>query len=193
MENEAADNIYRYLIVDYDRNNFSVSQALFPDTDVAQNLIAIDPPAPKGSRHAFGTRLIAVISCAAVVLAALVAVVAIFILRKRRTQAPVKLENGSQASFTKPELDASATIAGAKTPSDGLQIRETGLDGHTSQTEIDGVERRGGWVHGELHGNHKMPQELPGQTRLPPELAGVSAAVELPHRGYFQREVHELP
>lgn len=183
MEHEAADTTNRYLIVDYDRNNFSVSQALFPDTDVAQNLIAIDPPAPKGSRHALTTRLLAGIICAAVVLAVLVALLANFMLRKHRTRAPVKLENGSQASFTKPELDASATIPGTKTSDDGHELR----------TELDGVERRGEWAHGELHGSRKMPLELSGQTRLPPELAGGPAAAELPHGKYFQRDVYELP
>jgi hypothetical protein len=193
MEHEAADTTNRYLIVDCDRNHFSVSQALFPDTDVAQNLIAIDPPAPKGSRHALTTRLLAGIICAAVVLAVIVAILANFMLRKYRTRAPVKLENGSQASFTKPELDASATIPGTKTPDDGLQMRKTGVDDHELRTELDGVERRGEWAHGELHGSHKMPLELSGQTRLPPELSGGPAAAELPHGKYFQHDVYELP
>jgi hypothetical protein len=193
MEHEDADTTNSYLIVDYDRNNFSVSQALFPDTDVAQNLIAIDPPARKGSRHTLSTRLIAGISCAAVVLAVLVAVLVIFMLPKCRTQARVQLQNDSQASFTKPELDASAIAAGANTPDDGLQIREIGLAGNEFRTEIDGVERRGNWAHEELHGSHNMPQELSGRTRLPPELAGGPAVAELPHGEYFRRDVHELP
>lgn len=33
-----------YLIVDYDRSNFSVSQALFPDTNVQANIVSILPP-----------------------------------------------------------------------------------------------------------------------------------------------------
>lgn len=39
---------HRYLIVDYDRNNFSVSQAVFPDTNVPQQLVTILPPSEKG-------------------------------------------------------------------------------------------------------------------------------------------------
>ena len=33
-----------YIIVDYDRSNFSVSQALFPSTSINQNIVAILPP-----------------------------------------------------------------------------------------------------------------------------------------------------
>ncbi len=36
--------LYSYLIVDYDRSNFSVSQALFPDPSIEQNLVLIYPP-----------------------------------------------------------------------------------------------------------------------------------------------------
>jgi len=166
-----------------------VSQALFPDTDVAQNLVAIDPPTANGLRHALSTPLIVGVSCAAVALVGLIAVLAIFTLRKRRTRARAKLENDSQASFTKPELDASA---GPNTPDDGLQIFQRDPDALEARLEIDGVERRGEVVCGELHGIYRMPAELSGQTKLPPELAGVIAAAELPHGENNPREVYEV-
>lgn len=169
-----------------------MSQALFPDTEVAQNLVAIDPPTANGLRHALSIPLIVGVSCAAVALVGLIAMLTIFTLRKRQTRARVKLENDSQASFTKPELDASAPTAGPSTPDDGLQIYQRDPDALEAQLEIDGIERRGEGVCGELHGIHRMPAELSGQTKLPPELAGAIAAAELPHGESIQREVYEV-
>jgi hypothetical protein len=119
-------------------------------------------------------------------------VLTISALRKRLTRARVKLENDSQASFTKPELDTSAPTAGPNTPDDGLQIYQRDPDALEARLEIDCVERRGDGVCGELHGIYRMPTELSGQTKFPPELAGVIAAAELPHGGNIQREVYEV-
>jgi hypothetical protein len=169
-----------------------VSQALFPDTEAAQNLVAINPPTANGLRHALSTPLIVGISCAAVTLVGLIAVLTIFTLRKRRTRARVKLGNDSQASFTKPELDASPT-AGTNCTGDGLQIFQRDPDALETRLEIDGVERHRNWACGELRGIQRMPAELSGQTRLPPELAGAIAAAELPHGEYIRHEVYEVP
>ncbi|PBP28567.1 acid protease, partial [Diplocarpon rosae] len=41
-----------YVVADYERHNFSVSQALFPDTSVASHLVAIDPLAVENGADA---------------------------------------------------------------------------------------------------------------------------------------------
>ncbi|KAK5112054.1 hypothetical protein LTR85_011635 [Meristemomyces frigidus] len=44
-----------YIIADYDHGNFSVSQAQFPDTSVAAEIISIYPPTvPESSKHSVG-------------------------------------------------------------------------------------------------------------------------------------------
>jgi len=134
--------------VDYDWNDFSVSQALFPDMEVAQNLVAIDPPTANSLRHALSTPLIVGVSCAAVALVGLIAVLPIFTLRKGRTRVCVKLENDSQASFTKPDGD--------------FQIYQRSSDAPEARLEIDSVERRGEGSCGKLHGIYRMPAELSG-------------------------------
>ena len=148
--------------MDYDWNDFSVSQALFPDMEVAQNLVAIDPPTANSLRHALSTPLIVGVSCAAVALVGLIAVLPIFTLRKGRTRVCVKLENDSQASFTKPELDASAPTAGPNTPDGDFQIYQRSSDAPEARLEIDSVERRGEGSCGKLHGIYRMPAELSG-------------------------------
>jgi hypothetical protein len=85
-----------YLIVDCDRNNFSVSQAVFPDTGVAEYWVAILDPSQNGtanstssvSREGDGkttTHAIAGIGVGSVTAVLLAVAAAILYFRRRRS------------------------------------------------------------------------------------------------------------
>jgi hypothetical protein len=84
-----------YLSADYDRNMFKLSQALYPASSVAQNLVAIFPPAnesplsdPKKEDSSTGlsTGVIAGIAVAAVVIVAIVAAIFFIIYRRKKAK-----------------------------------------------------------------------------------------------------------
>lgn len=126
---------YSYLIVDYDRSNFSVSQALFPDTSIMQNLVSIHPgngsvsssPSSDNGRHGLQIGVIVAI-VAAVVAVVAVALLGLFIWHWRSRRRPDKVDLGATKlpaqvqeapdvpvfeapdSLVRPELAASAEI-----------------------------------------------------------------------------------
>ena len=106
-----------YVVADYERGNFSVSQALFPATSVAENLVAIHPPGDdKKSKSGFNGGLVAGI--AIVILAVLAATLAAIFWcksrRKRKLTATGVISDERPAVdllrvSSRPELDANNT------------------------------------------------------------------------------------
>ena len=84
-----------YLIVDYERANFSVAQATFPDPLPAANIVTIEPPSSsslsKSTKKSLGTGAIAGIAVAGVIIL-LVLIGVFFIYRKRRGSRKRKYE-----------------------------------------------------------------------------------------------------
>ena len=78
-----------YLIVDYERANFTVAQAAFPDPLPAAQIVTINPPNDSNkngsSSSSLGAGAIAGIVVAVVALLAILGLAAFFFLRKRRT------------------------------------------------------------------------------------------------------------
>ncbi|KAG9198434.1 hypothetical protein G6514_009932 [Epicoccum nigrum] len=84
-----------YLIVDYERANFTIAQAAFPDPLPAANIITIFPPSDGGnnkSSSSLSTGAIVGIVIGVVLLLAFLAAAAIFLLRKRRRSSTQKYE-----------------------------------------------------------------------------------------------------
>ena len=117
-----------YVIADYDRSNFSVSQALFPATSIKKSIVATLPPgaALDQKQHALSKKAIAAISCSISVLLILLLAIIYYFRRRRRLRSPkppVKPEEDREENqesivpFEKAELDHTSTqIAQLETP-----------------------------------------------------------------------------
>lgn len=88
-----------YLIVDYERGNFTIAQAAFPDPLPASKIIAIEPPnhnpdsAADASGAGLSTGAIAGIAVGGAALLILIIAGAIFLHQKRQRKARHELEN----------------------------------------------------------------------------------------------------
>jgi hypothetical protein len=122
-----------YVIADYERHNFSISQILFPSTSVAANLVAIHPPGHEtndttnitatSTKRGLQTGAIAGIAIAGVATLALVAIAALLWRRKKKrheladtsVQRPAGQEHTHNAvdltpDAAKPELEGDKSI-----------------------------------------------------------------------------------
>jgi hypothetical protein len=194
-----------YLIVDYDRNNFSVSQALFPDTDVPQELVTILPPSGQGSSHSLSTADMAGIAVGAVAGVIILLGIAFFTRRRWWPKTPKRSEEHHQPDFAKPELDSTVLDV----PNRGLNATAH-YNGNFYKGDIErepsGAHHKGLAEAGcndipipELHAPDKIQHEVMGDVRPLAELSGPSMATELSsdfsqpgfHRIHDGR--HELP
>lgn len=120
-----------YVIADYERHNFSVSQALFPSTSVSANLVAIHPPSNDNGTNTNTTSTIttkkgglkagaiAGIAIAGVATLAFVAIAALLWSKKKKTRhemadTGVPRPEGQEPTHAvvdaaKPELDGNKT------------------------------------------------------------------------------------
>ncbi len=100
------------MIVDYDRNNFSVSRAVFPDTNVPQRLVTILPPSEEGSsaaRLAKGAIIGIALGTAAII--ALIATV-LYLMRRRWLPSTLKTQVTTNApEETRPELGVDTRVS----------------------------------------------------------------------------------
>jgi hypothetical protein len=154
-----------YLIVDYDRNNFSVSQALFPDTNVPQELVAILPPSKHGSSHAMSTAATAGKAVGAAT--GVIILLGIAFLTGRRWL-PKTLRGSNeyhQPGVAKPELDSMAVDNSKRYLDPKAVLVEAGCD------EI---------IIPELHATKTIQHEAMGDEIPVAELSGPSPVVELP-------------
>lgn len=169
------------MIVDYDRNNFSVSSAVFPDTNVPPKLVTILPPTQNESSHGLAKGAIIGIAVGA---AAFIAFIASILYLTRRRWLPSARKNRAtiyEPVETKPELDATPTevkftgmgtadsvnhkyndfySSNASTPAGTVQ--------KTTAVEADGSRR----FPLEMYDLSIMRPEVQGDSRSPVELAG---------------------
>jgi hypothetical protein len=174
-----------YLIVDYDRNNFSVSQALFPDTNVPQELVAILPPSEHGSSHAMGPAAIAGIAVGAA--AGVIILLGIAFLIRQRWLAKARKDSNEyhQPDIAKTELESIAIDNSEKRSN---PIAKTELD----SIAVDNSEKRSNPTLGlveapgnetiipEFHATRTIQHEAMGDERPVAELPGQNMVAELP-------------
>jgi Eukaryotic aspartyl protease len=186
-----------YLIVDYDRNNFSVSQAVFPDTGIAEHRIPILDPsslnetansassAPSRGDGKLSTAAIAGIVIGVIVAILIAAAATILYFQRRKLRLRRQFEEEAKATeqqqpFEKSELDAKDPEV--KSPTElSSEVEKAELAGSTQHVrELSGKDARV-----EAGGDETLSQEMPG--------SGVyTAELESPGPG-GQRIYHELP
>jgi len=75
-----------YIIADYDRRNFSIHQAAFPATSVAQNIVSIEAPGEEDPPTHLSPGVLAGIVVASVISVCLVALLTWFLVKRQRKQ-----------------------------------------------------------------------------------------------------------
>jgi hypothetical protein len=133
---------FRYLFVDYDRGTFTLSQALFPSTNVQKKLIAVQPPtAGKSSRLSRG----AIAGIAVGIILVIVALLATFFFILRRRRHNKKLNGPSEGEVPdgadKAELDTGVVIQeNHEVVGDdaGTELAAGGKDGLRRLQELEG-------------------------------------------------------
>jgi hypothetical protein len=127
-----------YITADYNRQNFSVSQALFPGTNVQQNIVAIHTPGYKpdlATPKGISSGAIAGIVIAAVFILVLVAG-AIFWFRRRSNRR--KNDQVNQTTYDPIEKDAPFVEAIPELDHEDTAVRELdGWHGYKSELEIN--------------------------------------------------------
>lgn len=113
---QASADLFRYLIVNYEGSNFSVSQALFPENaaqtlvpivsinDTSRNVTITTNHPPSGVSHKLSSGVIAAIPIATVILCILIFGTFVFIIRRRRQEAEQLQPQETQDPTIKPEL-----------------------------------------------------------------------------------------
>ena len=148
-----------YLIADYDRHNFSISQAVFPNSTNAQRIVPIRPPGDLAStRGKLSPGDIAGIVIGAIVGFALAAAMIYLWLRRRlQMKNPNHQSDRMDDEFRKPELDAAGP--GKHEMSDEAEVQ-------TWTPELSDVKKTraelavAGNDHAELTGFNKSLPEL---------------------------------
>jgi hypothetical protein len=147
-----------YLVVDYERANFSIAQAAFPDPLPAAKIVTIEPPSSSSSsksvKKSLGTSAIAGIAAAGAILLLLLLIGAFIIYRKRRSNQKRKYELAN--------TQISETGSGANISSTALKNQGPQELGGTPLTELASPR------DGHFDRNQKtflsptiLPQELP--------------------------------
>ena len=101
-----------YIIADYDRSNFSVSQALFPGISIKKNIIAtLAPGTPSEQNHGtLSKKVIVSIPCSIILLLLVIAFLNRWHRRSQSPQPPVEAEKHDRDKpFEKAELDHTIT------------------------------------------------------------------------------------
>lgn len=155
-----------YLIVDYDRSNFSVSQALFPSTSVGQNLVPIlapyaDPTSPQPNVISTGTIVYIVVAVVAFIIL-LICSITFFVVRQRRRR---RAAAGPRDGMT--ELDTSGN------PKADLDISEmAGSSGFELSASNPTIGR-----HEMLDEVNAIIQKMSAEDVPVPELQGLPVAI----------------
>ncbi|KAL9120204.1 MAG: hypothetical protein Q9187_003238 [Circinaria calcarea] len=177
-----------YVIADYDRSNFSVSQALFPNTSVRQNIVAVLPPDVSQPTHRNGLSIGALAGIVVAIVAFCVTFVLVVYLLRYRRRREEDAANGvpvthtreeENARFEKAELEATDTskfeLNGATR--DPIELHTT----HTSRVPNAGTELptdRTVFARQELPNfaangvAHEFTYEMPADDVRRPELEG---------------------
>lgn len=173
-----------YLIVDYDRSNFSVSQALFPDTNVPQELVTILPPSGQGSSHSMSTAAIAGVAVGGVAGVIFLLGIAFFTRRRWWPKTHKVSDEYHQPGAEKPELDSTALDV-AKKNFDPTAHSDGNFNGGDINRNSGGAHDKGlveadcnGILIPELHATDKTQHEVMGDVRPAVELSGATSAAE---------------
>ena len=129
---------YAYVIADYERSNFSVSQALFPDASVSQNIISIFSPNDPFVKQHHSPKVIIGTAVASFVFVCMIALGGFMILNRRRRQRfsaerDNVVERDNSQPYEKPELD---TVEVAIAEIEVMEIATNELDAATSPARI---------------------------------------------------------
>lgn len=166
-----------YLIVDYERANFTVAQTAFPDPLPDANIVAISPPGlsladPTSPRSFLNTGAKAGIAVGCAVFALFLAVLALFFYRRRRQRAAISCIGTDTGTR---ELDGMAVS----------EFESLSIASPNSHKILGGTQELGGTPRAELAGSfreqsclsvNEVPQELetPSST-MQPMSEGVTA------------------
>ena len=165
----------RYLVVNYEQSNFSVSQNIWKE-NAPTEILAIDaanstkPPnitKVQTKSNAISTGAIIGIAVAAVVLIILAAVAAFFCIRRRRKRRKEKAKVDEVELFQKPEMDGTGKGPVGELYAEG----KSGEVDSSSKVEMQGSEVK-------LSAYDKNRAEMEG-TRGGAEMAGTSGGVEM--------------
>jgi hypothetical protein len=109
-----------YLIVDFERQNFTIAQARFPDAKTAPDIVPIISTAENSSQR---PRIIAGISIAVFVAVVLIVFTMVYLSRRRRAvrrmlEAQVEADNLGEMEHTRAEMDSQR-----KLEKDGAELR----------------------------------------------------------------------
>lgn len=174
-----------YLIVDYERANFTVSQAVFPDPLPAANIITITSKSSashtRKAKAGLGTGATIGIAVGAAVILLLLAIFAFFFFRRRKTQKRYELANNQLSSDAGSAHYLNAPAMKSQGPSE--------LSG-TPLTELDSplVTRYPSDQKSAVSIN-ATPQELHADPRTPvtPRWEEVNMPLRPPHSPYEDR------
>ncbi|KAI9740178.1 MAG: hypothetical protein M1834_004756 [Cirrosporium novae-zelandiae] len=176
-----------YMIADYDRGNFSISQTLFPNASVAEKLVSITPPPEDKSQSSsssdgkLGTGTLVGIIVAGII-AILVFPIGIAILYRRRhrkkTQLALQLEakDMDEAEYRKPELPGNEYRDSPPVNMTSEHPNNNGggeLEGDQAfRAELAENQNHTTAAAAEIGGEEVYRFELPGDAVILPELEG---------------------
>ncbi|THX49733.1 acid protease [Aureobasidium pullulans] len=127
-----------YLVADYGHRNFSVSQALFPQTNVEQNIVAIHTPGYKTEDdRPDGLRGGAIAGTVVAAVMVLLSIIAATIWLKRRSTRNVKIST-EQTQLDTDEKDNAATQAISELDHGDTAVQEVdGWHGYKPELEVN--------------------------------------------------------
>lgn len=156
---------HRYLIADYERRNFSMSQCSW-EAGAQQHIIAITSPLDSAPAHHLTKGQIAGTTIGSIA-GLVILVLLLFRINFRRRALPSVVDTG------KPELEASDRVAQEK-----VDLKPQEIDGQEHLgNEIDGTGLPGHEIDGHLYHGHEL--EGTGQSYELPALE--SPATEMAH------------
>lgn len=137
-----------YVVADYSRQNFSVSQALFPGTSIAQNLVTILPPGAEVEHDKsknISSGAIAGIAIAAVAVLGLVVGLVVWSRRRAKRRQAEEKELADRALQSGGEKASAAAAVREMHELDDRETMVRELDGwQSARTELQGDQAKDG-------------------------------------------------
>ncbi|KAI9732117.1 MAG: hypothetical protein M1834_004213 [Cirrosporium novae-zelandiae] len=175
-----------YVIADYDRSNFSVSQAIFPNSSVSENLVAIIAPSniPTDSNPASLSRKLDTGALVGIIIAGVIAILVfpigvVVMYRRRRRHSQATANNNMDpadpsskfvglSAKGKKSVGPGAELVGDETQRTEL-ANEENPNMHSAELAGDDVHRSE--LQGTITNAHENIYEMPAEVILP-ELPG---------------------
>lgn len=183
-------NLNRYLLVDYEHSNFSISQARF-DGNASPNLVATlnanqtkpivrATPQPKTS-HSLGTGAIVGIAVGAIALLVLAGLGAFFFIQRRKAKKAIA-EREDDDPMAKPEMDGQGTVFPGELFGSGGKDKPDVSPGYEMEGDKSKVDMSPGY---EMEGNKGKDEKSRA------EVEGSKTGVEM-EGGHFARKIAEM-